>query len=833
MTPRVRALFALAAAFSLAPCALAQMSPQETVDSFKLADGLEATVWAAEPNMVNPTNMDIDEKGRVWLLEGANYRGSKTRPEGDRILVIEDTDADGKADRFTTFAQDPTLFSPLGVCKLGNKLYVSQSPNVLVYTIDDSGPVPKAVGEPKVLFSGFGGVNHDHGVHALVFGADGRIYFNCGNDGGGEFVKDGSGKPLVDITDSQVGGKSLIYRGKPKNRDNLGYRQGLSFRMNPDGTAFTVMGYNFRNIYELCVDSFGTVWQSDNDDDGNEGVRINYVMEGGNFGFTGPHGSNWQRDMESVPGQTRQEAHWHQRWPGVVPNMLHTGGGSPTGIIVYEGQTLPKPLQGALIHADAGPNVIRAYTPHPSGKTSSGIMGKSEPAGPEKGAGYTADYMDIVNAGDSWFRPSDVDIAPDGTLLIADWYDPGVGGHATGDRPPQLRGRIYRIAPKGFKAGPPKLDLSSVPGQVAALESPNLATRYLAFSKLAAGGASTLAELNNVWKNSDNPRHRARAFWLLVRTERGTDYVREALKDDNQDIRVTAVRAARQVGMDMSLLAKQLAPDADPFVLRELALAMRYVPDGMALPALVALADRYDGKDRWYLEAIGIGATGREKLLLDLWRQQGQNKDPNVAKELAWRLDNEKPAGSPAAAEAPVPPPLDTARSSADAAPAPVFLTKDQQPLPPIAALVKMSGDTKAGEAVFKNDKGANCVSCHQIGDTGRMLGPPLTTIGQKLSKEQLYQSILFPSTAILMGYENWMVRTKHGDVYAGLKVEDTPDHLTIKDTKGDYHDIALEDVGKTVKQSVSIMPEGLAATMSQADLVNLVEYLSTLRNPL
>ena len=79
------------------------------------------------------------------------------------------------------FVQDKKLQSPLGICKVGNKLYVAQSPNVLVYTIDESGDKP--VGEPEVLFTGFGGVNHDHGVHAVVFGPDGRFYFNGGNEG--------------------------------------------------------------------------------------------------------------------------------------------------------------------------------------------------------------------------------------------------------------------------------------------------------------------------------------------------------------------------------------------------------------------------------------------------------------------------------------------------------------------------------------------------------------------------------------------------------------------------------------------------------------------------
>ncbi|MDB5303528.1 MAG: rane-bound dehydrogenase domain protein, partial [Phycisphaerales bacterium] len=61
------------------------------------------------------------------------------------------------------FVQDKALVSPLGICVLGNKVIVAQSPNVLVYTIDESGDHP--VGPPEVLYTGFGGVNHDHGVH--------------------------------------------------------------------------------------------------------------------------------------------------------------------------------------------------------------------------------------------------------------------------------------------------------------------------------------------------------------------------------------------------------------------------------------------------------------------------------------------------------------------------------------------------------------------------------------------------------------------------------------------------------------------------------------------
>ena len=90
------------------------------------------------------------------------------------------------------------------------------------------------------------------------------------------------------------------------------------------------------------------------------------------------------------------------------------------------------------------------------------------------------------------------------------------------------------------------------------------------------------------------------------------------------------------------------------------------------------------------------------------------------------------------------------------------------------------------------------------------MVGPPLTTVGQKLGKAQLYEAILYPSNAILMEYETWVVNTKKGDVFSGLKVEDTPDHVTIKDIEAKYHDVDVEDIDRKVMQKVSLMPESL-----------------------
>ncbi|QOV88473.1 PVC-type heme-binding CxxCH protein [Humisphaera borealis] len=662
---RLTAGASLALAAFLATPSIAQMAPDATLKSLKVPEGLEVTLWANEPMLVNPTNMDIDEKGRVWVLEGANYRSTfkpwgYLRPEGDRILILEDTDHDGKADKQTVFYQSKKIQAPLGISVMGNKVVVAQSPNVMVFTIDASGDKP--TGEPEIVLTGFTGVDHDHGVHSGIFGPDGRFYFNSGNDGLRDVVKGADGKPIVDALGSEIGGKAKMFRGKEKEKGQQGYTDGMGFSCDLSFKTFKSLGFNFRNNYELTVDSFGTVWQSDNDDDGNQAVRINFVMEGGNFGYKGPKGFDWKRDSAAFPDQSKQEAHWHQRWPGIVPNMLNTGGGSPTGITIYEGELLPEQFRGAVIHADAGPNVIRAYIPSPSSSAPTGLMtnGKALDGATDKGAGYKAIPIELIKGEDKWFRPADVTVAPDGAVFVADWYDPGVGGHnmqdkKEGDKNPSsvndLRGRIYRLAPKGNKPAVVKNDFDTVAGQIAALKSPNFAVRYLAYTKLAAGGADANKALDDMYKSETKPYLRARALWLLSKTADGKKHVEVALKDKDENIRITAFRAARQIGMDIPTLGTSLAGDESMGLLREVAVAMNYEPAAKAIPVLVKLAERYDGKDRWYLEAIGIGAIGKEKDFLEAWAKSSKASETALTEKLTWRMKKPDPTDKTASAK--------------------------------------------------------------------------------------------------------------------------------------------------------------------------------------
>ena len=572
-----------------------------------ISAGLKIQTMATEPTLINPTNIDVDERGRVWVTEAYNYRfqinNNKPKTEGDRILILEDKDGNGSLETSKVFYQGPEINAPLGISVLGNRVFISQSPYVWVFHDDDG---DDKADRKEILFQGIGGVQHDHGMHSFTFGPDGKLYFNFGNSG--QTLKDKNNKVVLDQDGDEIG------PGK--------YREGMVFRSDPDGSNVECLGHNFRNNFELAVDSYGTIWQSDNDDDGNRGVRINYVMEYGNYGYKDElSGASWQAKRTNLEDSIPLR-HWHLNDPGVVPNLLQTGAGSPTGILLYEGNLLPKAFQNQIIHSDPGPNVVRSY---PTMKN---------------GAGYTASIVNILKGeNDQWFRPSDVSIAPDGSLIVADWYDPGVGGHRVGDL---QRGRIYRIAPDVSSYKITKQNYDTPAGAINALLNPNLAVRRHAWIALHEMGKEAVPELEKLWRKAVNPRMRARAFWVLAKMPKGEKYINEALKDTNPDLRITGLRAARQLKSDMIPLVKKLVNDQDPQVRRECIIALRHNKSDEAAQLWALLASQYDGTDRWYLEALGIGADRQWDQFLKAYLQKNENPLANAAgRDIIWRSRTE------------------------------------------------------------------------------------------------------------------------------------------------------------------------------------------------
>ncbi|MHC4876095.1 MAG: PVC-type heme-binding CxxCH protein [Planctomycetota bacterium] len=974
-----------------------------------IAEGLEATLFASEasdPAVLSISAIDIDHKGRVWVCEVVNYRHRKgERPEGDRIIVLEDTDADGIADKHTVFYQGNEVDTAHGICVLGKRVIISAGDRVMNFW-DDNGDTK--ADRHDVMFQGISGTQHDHGIHAFAFGPDGKLYFNFGNSG--KQIKDKDGNVITDAA-----GNAVVAERKP-------YQEGMAFRCDLDGANLETVGWNFRNNWELCVDSFGTIWQSDNDDDGNRGVRINYVMEYGNYGYKDEFtGAGWRDARTNLEAEIPLR-HWHLNDPGVVPNLLQTGAGAPTGICLYEGNLLPEVFHGQIIHCDAGPNVVRAYPVS------------------NDGAGYKAWIQNIlVGTRDKWFRPSDVVVAPDGSLIISDWYDPGVGGHRMGDAE---KGRLFRVAPSNSPYNVPKYDFETIDGAIVALQSPNLEARYLAWQKLHSEGDKAVPALTKLFKESDNPRLRARALWLLGKNHDGGEKaVAVAIGDSDANIRILGLRLARQLGIDLIPIVKQLVNDPSAQVRRECAIALRFNHSSDKANLWAQLALQHDGEDRWYLEALGISAaldwdaclnalmdqvqSGGEsvfpgaKAWLDIvWRsrssrtpellamQIGTGNAPNadlprymrafdfqkgdkesVLFNLAFGYDGrgdqeranfvnseaikrlgsgiksrdgavvalnkllDRVAGTsqfvdlvtrfemadryPAVLELAASHPeeqlgvdaissllgkgqqklvaaalnsddeklaLATVRvitvsghggavgpllqvmqnedkpaelrrqaalaigSSRNGAqrllelakkdeidaqliPAvaaklhaaqsrgireeaeklfPLPPSKDARPLPPIAELVGRKGDVARGRKVFETT--GTCAKCHVVNGKGKEVGPNLSEIGKKLSRTAFFESIIFPSAGIAHNYEMYAVILNDGNVVNGVLTSQTDQAVTVKNAEAISRTIPMSEVDEIINQKVSIMPADLQKLLSEQDLVDVVDYLQTLK---
>ncbi len=579
----------------------AQVDAAQATARLKPAKGLEATLFASEPMVINPTNIDVDSRGRVWVAEGLNYRmtHSKAFPKvegADRIKILEDTDGDGKADKVTVFA-DNIYPIPMGLAVeerygkdgkyLGARVYVGNSPDLLV--LEDTDGDDRA-DRRSALLTGFGGVDSDHGVHGMTLGLDGKLYFTHG-DGCCSFeAKDNSHNPRnFDVTDRS---------GRHVSSSNLAN----TLRVNRDGTEFEILADRQRNNYETALNAPGNAFTSDNDDDGNRGCRVIWVMDGGSYGYR-------------TPGSPR---HWGEEVPGNVPKIVGTGNGSPCGLAVYEGSLLGPSYKGAVLEADAGTRQIN-FLP----------IERHDSA-------FRTTYQVMLASDDPYFRPVDVAAAPDGSVLVADWYDAGVGGHSFRD---QDTGRIYRVAPAGHRASVAKPDFATVPGLIAGLRSPVVAHQDAARRSLIERGAEpeARAALAGLFAKGD-PIERARALWVRHAIE-GDAVAIAALKDADPSIREQAVRI---LGRDLSRVGtvvftdpkakkpfaaqahlKDLLPvaaDPDAGVRRELILALRWLPTAEVGPALKALTRAWDGQDRFYLEALGLALQERETpFLADLF----------------------------------------------------------------------------------------------------------------------------------------------------------------------------------------------------------------------
>ena len=150
-------------------------------------------------------------------------------------------------------------------------------------------------------------------------------------------------------------------------------------------------------------------------------------------------------------------------------------------------------------------------------------------------------------------------------------------------------------------------------------------------------------------------------------------------------------------------------------------------------------------------------------------------------------------------------------------------------PLPPLAVLVARAGNRDRGREIFRT-KGT-CAACHKVSGDGKEVGPDLSEIGSKLSKEALYVSILDPDAGISHNYENYELLTQEGQIETGLLLSRGRGQIEIKNAEGVVRSFPAARIESIRQLKISLMPKGLQSKLSEEELVDLVAYLASLKS--
>src|SRR5579862_1239836 len=372
---------------------LAQESrpPETTVQGFKLPDGFSAKLFAGEPAVRQPISFCIDDRGRVWVIEGNTYPAWKgPSPEPDRVLIFEDKDGDGHFDTRKVFVDGLTYATGIEVGFGG--VWIVAPPNLLFYPLDASGDKP--AGPPQVLLDGFGSQGGHNVVNGFTWGPDGWLYGGHGRTSISDLGPPGTppGKRI-----HFDGG---VWRYHPTKKIFEAFADGAT---NPWGVAFDERG---QMLVSNCVNA-----------------HLFHVIQGAHYepSRERPSSRYAYKRIETIA----DHLHFGNSLSGDGNNALG-GGHAHSGALVYLGDSWPEQYRGTFFTNNLHGHRINNDLPK------------------RKGSGFVASHgKDFLLSSDPMFIGLLLQTGPDGSVFMSDWYDRGECH--TRDNPDRSTGRIYKL----------------------------------------------------------------------------------------------------------------------------------------------------------------------------------------------------------------------------------------------------------------------------------------------------------------------------------------------------------------------------------------------------
>ena len=385
-----------------------------------LPDGFEISLFASEPLIRNPACIAFDRLGRAFVAQGPQFRSPKKNTPGDTIKILIDRDDDGIADEAKTFAHG--FNSIHGLAWKGNDLYVANAPDFTVVRDTDGDDVAD---EYIRIYTDLG--NLEHSLHGLNWGPDGKLYMSKGNSKGLTQPGRIAPKPFRDLwgVESPEGAPDLPpaktftadnYRNTYHHPSDDWGREGGILRCDAMGKNLEITSRGFRNPWDMAMNDTFDFIGTDNDQ--NEGDKIFMPFFGAHFGWGHTWSYNWSDGNH-------------------LPTAPHSGpffNGSGTGVIYYSLDKFPKRYRNVFFINDWGRKCTYVMRPRWAGALLQSDTG-NEP-------------LEIfANANGSLFKPSDIEVGPDGALWILGWGN-GYGVEWNGE--PKLEnqineGRIFRV----------------------------------------------------------------------------------------------------------------------------------------------------------------------------------------------------------------------------------------------------------------------------------------------------------------------------------------------------------------------------------------------------